>query len=293
MNILDRIGRVLRKIGLHPHRWLDAAFRIYDRKHLYATRNIRLIPGEKFRQSGNSAYAEWAYVTGIVQTLMFLHLEEKEDNKILDVGCGTGLLAIASEPFLGRCGRYTGIDLIEKNIAFCRRQFPRSHFDFVHVDAANAEYAPQQQRNQITWPFENDTFDFATALSVWTHLNEEDAVHYLQEVSRVLKSGGKAVITCFLLDAAYRNGCEQRTHAPGRFHSTLQDKWIFDQPSYHSTMWFHPQWADPPERAIGFSPAGLDLLISGSGLELVQHYLGNWKEAPGVLFQDVLILRKT
>jgi len=33
---------------------------------------------------------------------MYVHLEKKENNVILDVGCGTGLLAIASEPFLGQ-----------------------------------------------------------------------------------------------------------------------------------------------------------------------------------------------
>jgi hypothetical protein len=46
------------------------------------------------------------------------------------------------------------------------------------------------------------------------------------------------------------------------------------------------------EMAIGVTTAGRDRLLAASGLQIIQHYPGSWKEAPGVYFQDVLILGK-
>lgn len=132
-----------------------------------------------------------------------------------------------------------------------------------------------------------------TALSVWTHLGEDDAVFYFNEISRVLKPNGKAIVTFFLLDETYRNSLETRSDQAGRFHQTSQDLWIFDQPSYGSDMWFHPEWAKIPENAIGVNEAGLERLVKNSGLKLIEHHQGNWKEVPGVFFQDVLIFQKT
>jgi hypothetical protein len=72
-----------------------------------------------------------------------------------------------------------------------------------------------------------------------------------------------------------------------------QGQWVFDQPSYGSQMWFHPKWAHMPENAIGVTEAGLELLIESSELRLLEHHQGNWKEVPGIFFQDVLIFQKS
>jgi len=210
----------------------------------------------------------------------------------LDVGCGTGLLAIASEPFLGQGGKYKGIDVVKEDVVFCRSHYPSSNFEFIHFDTTNAFYAPAQKHTKVRWPIESDSLDLTTALSVWTHLSEEDALFYFNEISRVLKPNGKAIITFFLLDETYRNSLGIRSNQAGRFHMTSQDLWIFDQPSYGSDMWFHPKWAKVPENAIGVNEAGLGRLIESSGLKLVEHHQGNWKEVPGAFFQDVLIFQK-
>ncbi len=128
---------------------------------------------------------------------------------------------------------------------------------------------------------------------MWTHLNEEDALFYFKEVSRVLKPGGKAIVTFFLLDEVYKESLSMRSRQQGRYHMTLQDRLIFDQPAYGSNAWFHPRWSQIPETAIGVTTVGLDYLISNSGLRLIEHHQGNWKEVPGVFFQDVLIFQKS
>lgn len=274
------------------YRILDRLYVARDREHVRRTRNLRLIPFEDHRRGGKLSYAEWAHVIGIFQTLLQVHVARKPGLQMLDAGCGTGLLGIAAEPLLGESGRYVGLDVMEADIAFCRAHYPSPPFEFLHFDIHNPAYTPAQERVQRPWPLGDARFDVVTALSVWTHLDEKDATFYLREVSRVLQPGGVALITAFILDEAYERSLPERRKARGRYHNTPQDQWIFDQRSYGSDAWFHPKWARVPEVAIAVSSAGLERLLAASGLRLVQHYTGNWKETAGVYFQDVLILAK-
>jgi SAM-dependent methyltransferase len=271
------------------HDLLDRHFLPFDRECIRRTRNLRLIPHRAERIGGKRAYAEWAHVVGIFQTLIYQNLGRKEDNRILDVGCGTGLLAIACEPALGK---YTGIDVGRREIDFCRRHYPGDRFEFLHLDASNASYAPAQDPGRKPWPLAGGEFDLVTALSVWTHFREEDSVHYLGEAARVLKPGGRAIVTFFLLDGDYEASLAIREDAEGRHHGTKQTDWVFDRPAYGSSDWFCPAWARVPEEAIGLTPRGLERLLEASGLSLAQVYPGNWKERPGIFFQDVLVFEK-
>jgi SAM-dependent methyltransferase len=292
VKLKDFASRALNRIGIVPYHLLDSLFKPLDRKHIRRTKNIRLIPDESNRKGGKYSYAEWAHVIGIFQTLMFIHLPNKENNMILDVGCGTGILGIASEPFLGRDGKYLGIDVMKSNIDFCRSHYSSPNFEFIHFDLRNPAYAPSQSDTKSEWPVESESIDLATALSVWTHLSEEDALFYFKEISRVLKPGGKAIVTFFLLDELYEESQSKRSHQKGRYHMTFQDRWIFDQPSYGSDAWLNPKWAKVPEQAIAITQIGINRLTSVSGLGLIEQYQGNWKEVPGAFFQDILIFEK-
>jgi SAM-dependent methyltransferase len=269
---------------------LDRLFVPLDKTRLYRTQNLRLIPWENDRRGGKHSYAEWAHVIGIFQTLLCQHLDT-ESNAILDVGCGTGLLAIASEPFLGDRGRYVGLDVVSQDIAFCRAHYP-ARFHFALVDARNATYAPLSSGERRPWDLDAESFDMVTSLSVWTHMAEEDARFYMKEVRRVLRPGGKALITMFVLDEAYQESLSIRSSGIGRYHMKPQDRWIFDQNAYGSEICFHPKWARVPEDAIGITRQGLDDLLSQSELKTLAYYPGNWKEIPGMYFQDVVVVQR-
>ncbi|HEY1871364.1 MAG TPA: class I SAM-dependent methyltransferase, partial [Chitinophagaceae bacterium] len=171
------------KTRLFP--WIDKIFRDIDKEHLRRTKNLRLIPDFKNRRGGKLAYSEWAHVIGIFQTLIYQTLEKKTGNNILDIGCGTGLLGISSEPFVCDGGTYTGIDVMTDDINFCRENFKLSNYQFIHLDIANPSYASSQSSQLKSWPIENESQDLVTALSVWTHLSERDAMFYMKEVHRV------------------------------------------------------------------------------------------------------------
>jgi SAM-dependent methyltransferase len=278
------------KARLFP--FIDKLFSEIDKKHIRRTRNLRLIPDYRNRRGGKLSYAEWAHVIGIFQTITYQTLGKKSGNQILDIGCGTGLLGISSEPFVSDGGTYTGIDVMIDDINFCRNNFTQPNYHFIHLDVANPTYASAQSETLQAWPIESGTQDMVTALSVWTHLNEVHAIFYFKEIARVLKPGGKAIVTVFLLDKQYEDSMPLRADQPGRYHSTNQNDWIFTVSAYGSANWYTVPAAQHPEDAIGITQEGLDILLKNSGLKLVQYYPGNWKEIPGVFFQDILILER-
>jgi 2-polyprenyl-3-methyl-5-hydroxy-6-metoxy-1,4-benzoquinol methylase len=69
--------------------------------------------------------------------------------KILDIGCGTGLLGIASDPYVNDGGEYIGIDVMKKDIEFCRMQYDSPWFNFIHHDVFNPSYANDQSKSKI------------------------------------------------------------------------------------------------------------------------------------------------
>lgn len=268
---------------------VDRVFLEYDKEALLRTKNLRLIPNEPFRRGGKYSYAEWAFTIGIFQTVLNFHLIRKENNFILDVGCGTGLMCIAAEPFLGSRGHCVGIDAIKSNIHFCRENFPEDKFTFFHPDRRSPE-------NRMLWDVEDRTFDVITALSVWTHFGEETAMYYFKEVNRMLKPGGIAIISFFFLDSIYADGLNMRnSNEIGRYHSTKQGVWVFSERVRNSDSWLCPSWVKRPEQAIGVTPEGMrEMIYESPDLRMVEmgYYPGNWKEHPGIFFQDVFVFEK-
>jgi 2-polyprenyl-3-methyl-5-hydroxy-6-metoxy-1,4-benzoquinol methylase len=88
---------------------------------------------------------------------------------ILDVGCGEGVLVCAWADKVGD-GRVVGIDLDD----------PQLHAEWEKRRRPNLEYRVQKAEDL---PFEDDEFDFASAIEVLEHVPEPD--HTLAEMARV------------------------------------------------------------------------------------------------------------
>ncbi len=122
---------------------------------------------------------------------------------VLDFGCGCGRIArqlIQQRPVPKQ---YLGIDLHMGMIEWCKRNLEphATGFRFEHHDVFNAGLNPGDDKPLIRpFPSPDDEFSLVCAYSVFTHLNQSQAVHYLEEVSRVLRPDGFFYSSWFLFD---------------------------------------------------------------------------------------------
>ena len=123
----------------------------------------------------------------------------KTGDKILDIGCGNGRLAI---PLANKRVRYTGFEIIPECIVFCRKAFKpwNDRFNFRYVDVLNPFYNPNGTLDPTNFMFDlsNKSFDCILCSSLFTHLGTpQTCQNYLNEVQRLLKPGGMAYVTWF------------------------------------------------------------------------------------------------
>lgn len=271
---------------------LDKLFFQADIKKLRRSQNIKSIPAAEFRRGGKSSLIEWGHVIGLFQGLIGQNIPQKLNHvQILDIGCGTGLLAIASKPFVMNSGKYTGIDVMKDDIDYCNNHYIEDCFEFLHHDVFNPTYSKNQNQKHIPWNIKSSSQDLVTALSVWTHLDEKDAMYYFREIARVLKPEGRAIITFFELDNEYKKSVADRENKRSIFHNTNQTRWVFDTNAYNSEDWMTTKWVKEPEDAIGVTTNGINRLLDESGLKVLHKYPGTWRENNGLYFQDVMILQ--
>jgi len=126
----------------------------------------------------------------------------------LDVGCGTGTLALLASKRVGRAGRVVGIDPATDQIARARQKAARRH-------------APVEFQLGVIerLPFPDQTFDVVFSTLMMHHLPAPLKRQGLAEIVRVLKPGGRLVIGDFTRKQE-RTGRSAHFHAGG---SNLHD----------------------------------------------------------------------
>jgi SAM-dependent methyltransferase len=138
----------------------------------------------------------------------------KPDSSILDIGSGIGRIAIPLTSFL-KNGFYEGFDIMKPGIQWCQKnistRFP--HFKFTQVSLANDLYRNSgEAAAQFVFPSADDQFDLAIATSVFTHMLPEEVIRYVEEIHRVLKKGGSAYLTFFILNENSIRQMKQSDH---------------------------------------------------------------------------------
>ena len=204
----------------------------------------------------------------------------KPNEKVLDVGCGIGRIAVALTRYLDNRGSYEGFDVLAEGIRWSTRnitpKFPNFHFQF--VDTYNKRYNPKGKfrANQFTFPYENDSFDFIFLNSVFTHMLPVDMENYLSEIFRVLKTGGRCLITFFLLNYESKKLIESRA-AQLDFRYEKDGYQIVDE--------------NNPEKAIAYDENLVKTFYNKCGLSVVEPIrYGSWSGRKDHLsFQDIII----
>jgi ubiquinone/menaquinone biosynthesis C-methylase UbiE len=118
---------------------------------------------------------------------------------VLDVGCGTGTMALVAKRRVGDSGRVVGIDPSRRLLAGARRKAARAALT---VDFREASIEMLE--------FPDKSFDVAMGSFMIHHLPDQVAYKGLAELHRVLKPGGRLLLIDFVRT-------EQDTAKPEKF----------------------------------------------------------------------------
>jgi len=105
---------------------------------------------------------------------------------VLDVGCGTGSLALAAKRLVGSAGEVQGIDASPEMLARARTKARRAGLDIAFAEAAAQSL-----------PFLAARFDAVLTTVMLHHLPRPSRADCAREMRRVLKPGGRVLAVDF------------------------------------------------------------------------------------------------
>lgn len=214
-----------------------------------------------------------------LQTICRLQPHER----LLDIGCGCGLMALHLSDFLDDQGSYVGVDVHKPSIDWCRRNIGGVHqnFEFAHIDFQNDVYNPRggSGSSNFAFPFADQTFDCILLKSVLTHMRPAAVDCYLKEAARLLSPRGRCLATFFSLNEQQESLAKQGLNKL-RF-------------GYGDDVWRYVQ-KNSPESAVAFNEDYVKELLRKNGLTLAGPVVyGRWTGLPsGLSFQDMMLLQK-
>jgi ubiquinone/menaquinone biosynthesis C-methylase UbiE len=117
---------------------------------------------------------------GLIMRDLILQYGLEPDSAVVDIGCGSGRFANALKdmPDLS----YVGFDVVESLVEYAEQICGRKDWKFFTA-------------TDFKIPLPDDSVDFVTAFSVFTHLRHEETYLYLVEAARVLKPGGRLIFS--------------------------------------------------------------------------------------------------
>ncbi len=224
--------------------------------------------GKRFAESG-------VYYVSLLRGLV--HLEPEND--VLEVGCGSGRLALGLAGYLGY-GRYTGIDVDSVSIDSCDQNpvLRKAGFRFLIADVTSDLYNPDGRitAREYVFPFSDEALDIVFLHSVFTHMLPEEVEHYIEEIGRVLRPGGCCVLSTFLTD-----------YGPGK------DALSF--PYDRGSCRLHQERM--PRKAVAYPLDFFDTNFARMGMSRNRVLVGGWRHDSSVVpdiedSQDILVYRR-
>jgi ubiquinone/menaquinone biosynthesis C-methylase UbiE len=207
----------------------------------------------------------------------------KETDRMLEVGCGLGRMAYSLAYYLKGSGEYKGFDISASLVARAQSSITPwfSNFDFAHFDLFNKAYNPNGKLSAATFdfPYADEYFDFVSLPAVFTHMTPGDMKHYIREIKRVLRPGGKCMATMFLLNKE-NEGLMAKGKSALQFNHKHGDCYVVTPAS--------------PEAAVAYNEGLAINWFEEAGFKVEKIMPGNWsgREENWVTYQDVVLISK-
>jgi SAM-dependent methyltransferase len=204
----------------------------------------------------------------------------QRDDDVLDIGCGIGRMAIPLTKYLSSAGSYQGLDIRPAAIRWCRDHITARHpnFRFDCVELSNTLYARRAAGDpaQFEFPYPTGSFDFVIATSLFTHMLPSGTSNYLEEINRVLRPGGRAFTTWFVLNEATMSGAADNVGVL-RFEVDRGDYAVDSE--------------RVPEAALAYKEAVLRRMLAAARLTIEEPiHFGSWSGVRNPLdLQDIVI----
>ena len=113
-------------------------------------------------------------------------MDLREGEKVLEVGCGTGVLSILSKIAVGETGEVEGIDIARQMISKAQQKAERAKLEIGFKTSSIDEL-----------PYADDYFDLVISSMMFHHLPVEIKRKGLAEIYRVLKEEGRFFLCDF------------------------------------------------------------------------------------------------
>lgn len=191
----------------------------------------------------------------------------------LEIGCGIGRDVFQLLPLLETNGKYIGIDVTRDAINWLDKNVSSMHsnFQFFHFDAWHQLYNPcgTMKSSDFALPASDHSVDRIALGSVFTHLFEDEVVHYLKEIKRVLAPDGRVYATFFLFDEKTIKASRSKSQTPFnlRFEYPYADGCYVNDPVF-------------PTGAVAYNYSTLQRMFNEAGLKLAAPLVhGAWSGA--------------
>ncbi|WP_293143973.1 methyltransferase domain-containing protein, partial [Okeania sp. SIO3I5] len=224
------------------------------------------IPDDKYIDGGASNFIRrsFKFLGDFIQ-----RVGVKRTAEVLEIGCGIGNIAYGLSYYLQSPGRYEGLDFSEELISWAQENITteKPHFNFRQIDS------------DFQFLYDEKSFDFVFISSKFTQMGGSEIRNYLDEVYRVLKSGGRLLFNCFLI-----NHESEQLISEGKS----------SQPLIHRVQEGFTKDKNAPEKGMGFLESLLLEWVNNSGFDVLGKFYGSWCGRAGCKsYPDMLILEKS